>query len=77
MCKFVIGLTSKMCKLFLGRDMKDSQRTASTFAFSPTRMPTQKMQKSLHLPTHPSPTTTLPADKWIYREKRADNSIKF
>jgi len=57
--------------------LKDSQRTASTFAFLPTHNPTQKMQKSLLLPMHPSPPTTLPEDKWIYREKRADNGIKF
>jgi hypothetical protein len=62
---------------FLKPFLKDNQRTESTFAFLPTRKPTQKMQKSLLLPTHPSPPTTLPADKWISREKRADNGIKF
>jgi hypothetical protein len=62
---------------FLKPFLKDSQRTASTFAFLPTHKPTQKMQKSLLLPTHPSPPTTLTQYEWISREKRADNGIKF
>lgn len=57
--------------------LKDSHRTASTFAFFPTHKPTQKMQKSLLLPTHPSPPTTLTQYEWISREKRVDNNIKF
>jgi hypothetical protein len=70
---FFIFSTAHFLKPFL----KDSHRSPSTFAFLPTHKPTQKMQKSLLLPTHPSPPTTLTQYKWISREKRADNDIKF
>jgi hypothetical protein len=62
---------------FLKPFLKDSHRTASTFAFLPPHKPTLKMQKSLLLPTHPSPPTTLTQYEWISREKRANNGIKF
>jgi len=51
-------------------------KIAKDYVF-PTHKPTQKNQKSLLLPTHPSPPTTLTKYEWISREKRADNDIKF
>jgi hypothetical protein len=63
--------------IFLKPFLRDSHRTAGTFEFLPTLKPTQNMQKSLLLPAHSSPPTTPTSDKRIYREKRADNGIKF